>query len=149
MSAAHQLKDIHRAILEVLARARTPISAYDLLAKINQKKGAKPYAPPQVYRALKSLTEKRLAHRLEIRNAYVACRHTSDHQDDCTHNEAAKFLVCSQCGETVEIEIPFALKAMNQAAAKVGFTITQPVIELVGLCASCRAAQQQDTRRKR
>lgn len=137
---ASNLKDIHQTILGLLTLSATPVSAYDVLGSINRDRKDKLYAPPQVYRALKSLTEKKLIHRLETKNAYVVCKHeTHVHKSHtCTHDKAVQFLVCSNCGVTAEIEMPSVLKTMNRAAEDAGFTITQPVIELVGICARCK-----------
>jgi Fur family zinc uptake transcriptional regulator len=136
-----ELKGIHEAVLNVLSKMSKPMSAYEILAGINKSKKDKLYAPPQAYRALKFLTDKKLVHRLETQNAYVICKHDAHahHQTHtCTHDKAVQFLVCSKCSRTAEIEIPAALKTITQAATRIGFTITLPVIELVGICSQCK-----------
>ncbi len=138
MAAA--LKDLPAQILKILTKAKRALGAYDILTAVNQT-ADKPYAPPQIYRALKSLAAQKHIHRLESKNAYIACRHMAHaHGDNCTHDVAVQFLVCENCDATAEIEMPLVVKNMQLAAKTAGFTITQPIIELVGRCAACQAA---------
>jgi Fur family transcriptional regulator, zinc uptake regulator len=59
-----------KKVLEALHKSGKPLSAYELLDKLH-KFGIK--APPTVYRALETLVERGLVHRIESLGAFVAC----------------------------------------------------------------------------
>ena len=78
------------------------------------------------------MTEHRFAHRIESRNAYVAC----DRGEDC--DEARLFLLCDNCGaagEASSASLHTLLAGITQTA---GFAPRTPVVEIRGLCARCR-----------
>jgi Fur family zinc uptake transcriptional regulator len=85
-----------------------------------------------VYRALEFLRENGLVHRIESRNAFVACVHTH------AAGELVVFLICERCGtvgEAASLEVAATLKS---AARTAGFTPKSPVIEISGVCTHCR-----------
>ena len=59
------------SVLDLLARSESPLRAYDILEKM--KTPEREVNPPTVYRALASLEEAGLVHRLESLNAYIFC----------------------------------------------------------------------------
>ena len=125
---------LHRAAPERArgaAASHVPASAYDVIDRLGEH-GRRP-APVSVYRALDFLVEHRFAHRIESRNAYVAC----DRGDDCAP-EATLFLLCDQCGAAGETSSAALHTLISAAAATVGFAPRAPVVEIRGLCASCR-----------
>ena len=63
-------------VLEIIEKAKEPLKAYSILFSV-QKKGIK--APPQVYRALDRLIKLGKIHKIESKNAFVACKN-----DNCT-----------------------------------------------------------------
>ena len=65
------LNEMQSRIRDLLAGADKPLSAYDVIDALRDHGRV---APPTVYRALQKLIDEGLAHRLETRNAYVACR---------------------------------------------------------------------------
>ena len=120
-----------RNVLEALLASHVPASAYDVIDRLAAH-GRRP-APVSVYRALDFLVEHRFAHRIESRNAYVAC----DRGDDCAP-EATLFLLCDQCGAAGETSSAELHTLISAAAAKVRFAPRAPVVEIRGLCANCR-----------
>ena len=90
-----------RHVLEALLESHVPASAYDVIDRLAEKRGAagapRRLAPISVYRALDFLTEHRFAHRIESKNAYVAC----DRGEDCAA-DATLFLICDNCGAAGE-----------------------------------------------
>ena len=90
-------------------------------------------APVSVYRALDFLVEHRFAHRIESRNAYVAC----DRGEDC-EGETTLFLLCDDCGAAGEASSAALHRLIAEVTARVGFTPSAPVVEIRGLCANCR-----------
>ena len=103
------------------------MGAYDVLNTLN--KTEQNITPPIVYRALDFLLEQGLAHRIESENAFVPCMHPG-------HQCEAQFLICSNCHCVAELDS--AISPVLDEAQKIGFEIRHAVIEISGLCATCR-----------
>src|SRR5580693_3177144 len=91
---AERLTTLRRQVLEVLAASHKPIGAYEIIDRIARKK-TRP-APITIYRALDFLMKQGLVHRIESRNAYLACTHNHD------SNALVAFLMCESCGAAGE-----------------------------------------------
>jgi Fur family transcriptional regulator, zinc uptake regulator len=131
-SRAQRLTPIRRRVLEVLLSSHAPLGAYELIEKIG-KRGVKP-APITIYRALDFLRENGLVHRIESRNAFVACGHNHGNGDPVV------FLICDNCGSVGEAGSAAVADTIKSAARAAGFTPKTPVIEISGVCSHCRAA---------
>ena len=85
-----------------------PLGAYEVIDEL-AKSMPRP-APITVYRALDFLMENGLVHRIESRNAYLACAHD--------HDAAAMvaFLICERCGSVGEIPAAPVAQSLNAAA---------------------------------
>ena len=68
-------------------------------AFVIKKKGIK--APLQVYRALDKLVEIGKIHKVESRNAFIACKSSS-----CEISQATAFSICNKCENVSEINNP-------------------------------------------
>jgi Fur family zinc uptake transcriptional regulator len=124
-----QLTALRREVLDLILRARAPLTAYQLLDQL--KSTRKSAVPPTIYRALDFLIENRLIHRIERLNAFISCVEADhDHAD-------AQFLICRQCGAVTEIEDPAVSTALAAAAAARGFIPSRAIVELDGLCENC------------
>src|SRR5512134_33218 len=73
---AQKLTPTRRQVLEVLLESHKPLGAYEIIDRA-ARHGTR-HAPITVYRALDFLIENGLAHRIESRNAYIACVHRHD-----------------------------------------------------------------------
>jgi Fur family zinc uptake transcriptional regulator len=129
------LTDLRRDVLGLILESAEPTGAYDLLERLRARRGAA--APPTVYRALDFLLGQRLIHRIERLAAFVGC--LDAHAHDPGHQHAAQFLICRQCGRVTEIDDPALAHALEDAAARAGFTVARATIEAEGLCATCAA----------
>jgi Fur family transcriptional regulator, zinc uptake regulator len=91
-------------------------------------------APITVYRALDFLMANGLVHRIESRNAYLACAHD--------HDSAAMvaFLICERCGSVGEIPAAPVAQSLSTAARASGFAPKLSVVEITGTCAHCQKA---------
>ena len=85
-----------------------------------------------MYRALAFLIKQGLAHRIETRNAYVAC--VQKHDED----RMVAFLVCDTCGTVGETSTPAMTEVVAALAKKARFRQATSVIEVTGTCAHCR-----------
>jgi len=128
---SERLTPIRRNVLEALLSTHRPLGAYELIDRLAEQ-GGRP-APITIYRALDFLLAQGLVHRIESRNAFVACVHRHDSGDPIV------FLLCERCGAVGEAASPATATALKAAARAAGFTPKTPVIEIAGVCAHCRA----------
>ncbi|MDA5194295.1 transcriptional repressor [Govanella unica] len=125
-----RLTDIRRHVLELVWTRHKPITAYEVLDLLKAER--RNAAPPTVYRALDFLLEQRLIHRIESLNAFIGCA-----SPDAAHRGG--FFICSSCHGVEEIRDSELLrKAIRHEADEVDFTVTSTMIEIMGLCATCR-----------
>jgi Fur family zinc uptake transcriptional regulator len=125
-----RLTPMRRQVLGALAASHKPIGAYEIMERVAVD-GARP-APITVYRALDFLMEQGLVHRIESRNAFLACarRHVGG---------AVAFLMCEGCGAVGEAPAGAIMQSVGAVAKSMGFTPKMSVLEITGLCAHCRA----------
>lgn len=121
-----------RRVLELVWQQHRPVGAYDLLEQLQQQGRV---APPTVYRALDFLQRLGLIHRLESLNAFVGCA-----QPERPHQ--GQFLICSSCRTLAEISDPAISDAIAAGARATGFTPRSQTVEVMGLCAGCRAEEE-------
>ena len=91
---AQRLTPIRRDVLEALLASHKPLGAYEIIER-TAPRGTRP-APITVYRALDFLMENGLVHRIESRNAFVACVRNHGAGD------LVVFLICERCGAVGE-----------------------------------------------
>ncbi|MGI4793698.1 MAG: Fur family transcriptional regulator [Janthinobacterium lividum] len=129
-----RLTDLRRMILGLVLESGRPIGAYVLLERLrSHHKGS---APPTVYRALDFLCEQGLIHKIESLAAFLGCVHATEEED---HAHAARFLICTTCGQAAEIDDRRIDKALLQAADDSGFHVRSSTVEIEGTCAICVA----------
>jgi len=131
-AGAQRLTPIRRRVLEALLASHAPLGAYELIEKLG-KRGVRP-APITIYRALDFLRDNGLVHRIESRNAFIACGHNHNSADPVV------FLICERCGSVGEAAGSPVADTIKSAARAAGFTPKTPVIEITGICSHCRAA---------
>ena len=128
-----RLTPIRRKVLEALVASHKPLGAYDLIERLGKRGGDKP-APITVYRALDFLRDNGLVHRIESRNAFIACAHNHETSDPVV------FLICEKCGAVGEAAAAAVAETIRTASKAAGFTPKTPVIEITGVCTHCKAA---------
>ena len=129
---ARKFTPIRRQVLQALLASHRPLGAYEVIDEL-AKSMPRP-APITVYRALDFLMENGLVHRIESRNAFLACAHD--------HDAAAMvaFLICERCGSVGEIPASPVAQSLNDAARATGFAPKLSVVEITGTCAHCLKA---------
>jgi Fur family transcriptional regulator, zinc uptake regulator len=127
---AQRLTPLRRQVLEALLASHKPLGAYEIIDRLADKNGRT--APITVYRALDFLRDNGLVHRIESRNAFVACVH--DHASD----DPVVFLICERCGAVGEAPGGTVGQAIKISSRAAGFTPKSPLIEIVGICSHCR-----------
>ena len=127
---ARKFTPIRRQVLRALLSSHRPLGAYEVIDELS-KSMPRP-APITVYRALEFLMENGLVHRIESRNAWLACAHD--------HDAAAMvaFLICERCGSVGEIPAAPVAEGLNDAARASCFAPKLSVVEITGICAHCQ-----------
>ena len=129
---AQRLTPLRRQVLEVLLESHKPLGAYEIIDRAAAT-GSRP-APITIYRALDFLRDNGLVHRIESRNAFIAC--VNNHAS----GELVVFLICDHCGQVGEAPSVVVADELKSAARAAGFTPKTTVIEIGGVCANCREA---------
>ena len=125
-----RLTPMRRKVLEALTASHNPLGAYEIIEQVAVQ-GPRP-APITIYRALDFLTTQGLVHRIESRNAFLAC--INNHAADAP----VVFLICEHCGAVGEAPSTAVAETLNAAAKSAGFSPKSPVIEITGVCKHCR-----------
>lgn len=125
-----RLTPIRRDVLEALYATHRPLGAYDI-AEMLARESARRIAPITVYRALEFLLEQGFIHKLETRNAFIACPHA--HKPD----ELVVFLICEACGGVDEVSSPAFSGSLAGVLGQAGFAPRARVVEIAGVCAHC------------
>lgn len=113
-----------------LAMSEKPLSAYELIALLEKKLDRK-IAPLTVYRHLDFLIRVGLVHRLESKQAYLACDHPE-------HAHESQYLLCSACGRVDELESKQLWKLLDKLMDQQGFEPANSVVEVTGVCSECK-----------
>ena len=129
LAAGERLTPARLAAYAELVASKRPLSAYELVALLGTRQQRK-VAPLTVYRHLDFLTRVGLVHRLETRQAYLPCDHP-EHVHDC------QYLLCSHCGDVVEVRSQRLGELLEAIAGEHGFQPDNAVVEVNGLCGNC------------
>ena len=117
-------------VLDLVEKSSEPLKAYSILFNV-QKKGIK--APLQVYRALDKLVEIGKIHKIESRNAIIAC-----HNSSCQVAKATAFSICEICEKVTEINNSKLSKYLNNFKDNSGMKYSKYNLEFFGLCKKCK-----------
>ena len=118
-----------KIVLDMIEKSNQPMKAYSILFNV-QKKGIK--APLQVYRALDKLVEIGKIHKIESRNAFIACQNSS-----CQVSKATAFSICESCEKVTEINNSSLSKYLSNFKDKAGMKYSKYNLEFFGLCKKC------------
>ena len=129
MHKENNLSKNQKIIFDIIHKSSEPLKAYTILFNV-QKKGIK--APPQVYRALDKLVEIGKIHKIESKNAFVACRNS-----DCEISKATAFSICESCEVVDEISDVKLSKYLSSYNHKKGMKFKRFNLEFFGLCKKC------------
>ena len=131
MHKENNLSKNQQIIFDLIHKSPEPLKAYTILFNV-QKKGIK--APPQVYRALDKLVEIGKIHKIESKNAFVACRNS-----DCEISKATAFSICESCEVVDEISDVKLSKYLSNFNHKKGMKYKRFNLEFFGLCKKCKS----------
>ena len=129
MAQTQILSKNQQMVFQIIEKAKGPLKAYSILYDV-QKKGIK--APLQVYRALDKLVEIGKIHKIESRNAFIACQNSS-----CQVSKATAFSICESCEKVTEINNSSLSKYLSNFKDKAGMKYRKYNLEFFGLCKKC------------
>ena len=130
MQKENNLSKNQQIIFNLIHKSPEPLKAYTILFNV-QKKGIK--APPQVYRALDKLVEIGKIHKIESKNAFVACKNSN-----CEISKATAFSICESCEEVDEVSDMKLSKYLSKFNNKKGMKFKRFNLEFFGLCKRCK-----------
>ena len=130
MVEAQLLSKNQQIVLEIIERAKEPLKAYSILFNV-QKKGIN--APQQIYRALDKLIEIGKIHKIESKNAFVACKNAN-----CEVSKATAFSICESCEKIEELNDLKLSKYLSSYSDKTGMKYKKYNLEFFGLCKKCK-----------
>ena len=130
MVEAQLLSKNQQIVLEIIERAKEPLKAYSILFNV-QKKGIN--APQQIYRALDKLIEIGKIHKIESKNAFVACKNAN-----CEVSKATAFSICESCEKVEELNDLKLSKYLSSYSDKTGMRYKKYHLEFFGLCKKCK-----------
>ena len=129
MQKQQNLSKNQKIIFDIIYNSSEPLKAYTILFNV-QKKGIK--APLQVYRALDKLVEIGKIHKIESRNAFIACQNSS-----CQISKATAFSICEVCEKISEISNSKLSKYLSNFSDNTGMKYSKYNLEFFGLCKKC------------
>ena len=130
MQKQQNLSKNQKIIFDIIYNSSEPLKAYTILFNV-QKKGIK--APLQVYRALDKLVEIGKIHKIESRNAFVACKNSN-----CKISNATAFSICEKCEKITEINNPKLSQYLKAFKDNTGMKYEKYNLEFFGLCKKCK-----------
>ena len=130
MNKENNLSKNQQIVFDIIEKSREPLKAYSILSNV-KKKGIK--APLQVYRALEKLIKLGKIHKVESKNAFVACK-----SSDCEISKATAFSICEICEKVTEIANNKLSRFLNNFQDSTGMKYKKYNLEFFGLCKKCK-----------
>ena len=130
MQKQQYLSKNQKIVLDHVEKSNQPLKAYSILYNV-QKKGLK--APLQVYRALDKLVEIGKIHKIESRNAFVACKNSN-----CEITKATAFSICEKCEKVTEINNSKLSNYLSDFQDNTGMKYNKYNLEFFGICKKCK-----------
>lgn len=122
---ARDLTPNQSQVLAHLRQANAPLTAYQLLGRMQTERGA--IAPPTVYRALKGLELAGLVCRVETLRAWTPVAKA----------RPGVVVICDDCGTVRSMAAPDVLETLQRSLAAEGFAKARQTIEVHGRCGGC------------
>ena len=130
MLKENNLSKNQQIVFNLIEKSKEPLKAYSILSNV-KKKGIK--APLQVYRALDKLIKIGKIHKVESKNAFVACNNSN-----CEISKATAFSICETCEKVTEISNTKLSRYLKNFQDKTGMIYKKYNLEFYGLCTSCK-----------
>ena len=126
--AGYRLTGPRRAVAQMVSEKGSHFTAAELVERAGA--GHRGIGRATVFRALELFLELGVVERLDLpdgEHAYILCEPVHHHH-----------VVCSRCGQSVEVEDCGMAAVAREVARRTGFDIEAHRLELYGLCPACR-----------
>ncbi len=121
---------VHKALLKILSQNKSPLSVFDILAKLHSQKLLA--NKTTVYRQLTVLEQKGLVHTVRLSDRSVRYELT----DEGNHHH---HLVCVKCNDVKDVDFKDHLDNQEKKIQKNNrFKILRHSLEFFGLCFNCQ-----------
>lgn len=122
---------VPREVFDLLAASPTPLKAYELLWRLQEKRGRR--APPStIYRAVAVLIEQGLVHKIESQNTFIVCA-----SPNCAHEPI--FFVCERCRMAIETDGSAVMAGVRTRLKEARFGARHLNFVISGVCQKCAA----------
>lgn len=118
-----------RSVLSILADETTFRTAQDIHAQIRD--AGSPVGLTSVYRAVQTLADDGDLDAVRLANGELAYR-------ACTARRHHHHLVCTSCGDAVEVTAAAVERWVGDVARRHGYRVDEHVLEITGTCRRCR-----------
>ncbi len=129
----YKLTRQRKAVVEVVTRAHTRLSAADVYARAQRV--CPDLGLTTVYRTLEILEQMGVIRRVHLDDG---CEGFAPASAEHGHH-----LICSRCQETIEFEDCNLTELLRRVSRQTGFTIERHWLELVGVCPRCQKKNRQ------
>ena len=132
-ASGQRYTDQRRRLIEILARAGSPVALPDIL------RGRRGLAQSSVYRNLVNLEQAGVVRRVMVDDEHGRYELTEDLTGHHHH------LICSRCGRVQDLPMPAEFersmdRTLDVLAKGAGFAEVSHRLDLIGLCRDCAAA---------
>lgn len=136
---------LRRLVLQVLAEHHTPVGAYTIIRVLEGR--YRKLAPISVYRALNSLIQMGVVHKVKTQNAYCVVEGMRTRARQA--GERTVYLICEVCNRVTEAAAPAAYRVIEEASQSALFKLCVNTVEVSGICDACSAGSPKATVRVR
>ena len=132
-ASGQRYTDQRRRLIEILARAGSPVALPDIL------RGRRGLAQSSVYRNLADLEQAGVVRRVMVDDEHGRYELTEDLTEHHHH------LICSNCGRVQDLPMPATFehtmdRTLDGLARQAGFAEVSHRLDLIGVCRDCAAA---------
>ncbi|MCI5064124.1 transcriptional repressor [bacterium] len=133
--SGHRITKQRKVVIECLAAADEPLSAPEVYERLSREVEGAQVDRVSVYRALDTLLQLKLVHKVSPNGAYLGCTH-----QNCVHSHHIMSR-CTGCDDVRELDVPNEVVAplLFHMKNTLKFTPDPHVLHMDGLCDSCSA----------
>ncbi|MFM7498590.1 MAG: Fur family transcriptional regulator [Candidatus Fonsibacter sp.] len=122
------MKSNDELILDTIKHNTKPLTAYEILSKVQRVKKIQPMT---VYRSLKNLESQGKIHKSNQNKNFLLCKEGDQHN----HNPI--LVICKDCGKTEELELNKFNTLLSTLKTKAQFQFQNFQMEVSSTCKAC------------
>ncbi|MBM5786709.1 MAG: Fur family transcriptional regulator [Pelagibacterales bacterium] len=122
------MKSNDELVLDTIKHNAKPLTAYEILSKVQRVKKIQPMT---VYRSLKNLQSQGKIHKSNQNKKFFLCN------ENHNHNHNPILVICKDCGKTEELEVNIINKLFSNLKTKAHFQFKNFQMEVSSTCRAC------------